>query len=174
MEVSRILHEMPKPVVAQLDGAAAGAGLSIALACDLRVASASCKITTAFAKVGFSGDYGGTWSLTHLVGSAKARELYFLADVIGADEALRIGLANRVVSAASFKDEVHAIASRIANGPTIAYGYMKANLNAALNHEFNELLDREAWGQTMTGRTEDHREAVKAFLEKRPPTFKGR
>jgi 2-(1,2-epoxy-1,2-dihydrophenyl)acetyl-CoA isomerase len=69
---------------------------------------------------------------------------------------------------------VHAIASRIANGPTIAYSYMKANLNAALNHEFNELLDREAWGQTMTGRTEDHREAVKAFLEKRPPTFKGR
>ena len=81
---------------------------------------------------------------------------------------------NRVVPAASFKDDVHAIASRIANGPTIAYGYMKANLNAALNHEFNELLDREAWGQTMTGRTEDHREAVKAFLEKRAPTFKGR
>src|SRR6202030_1204257 len=121
-EASLMLHEMSKGTIAAVNGPAASAG-------------------TAFAKVGFSGDYGGTWSLTHLVGSAKARELYFLADVIGADEALRIGLANRVVPAASFKDDVHALASRIANGPTIAYGYMKANLNAALNHEFNELLD---------------------------------
>jgi 2-(1,2-epoxy-1,2-dihydrophenyl)acetyl-CoA isomerase len=173
-EASLMLHEMSKVTIAAVNGPAAGAGLSLAMACDIRIASDAARFATAFAKVGFSGDYGGTWSLTHLVGSAKARELYFLADVIGADEALRIGLANRVVPAASFRDDVHAIASRIANGPTIAYGYMKANLNAALNHEFNELLDREAWGQTMTGRTEDHREAVKAFLEKRAPTFKGR
>ena len=144
------------------------------MACDLRFASDAARFGTAFAKVGFSGDYGGTWSLTRLVGSAKARELYFLADVIGAEEALRIGLVNRVVPAATFRDEVHAIAKRIANGPTVAYSYMKANLNRGLNHEFNELLDREAWGQTLTGRTEDHREAVKAFLEKREPTFKGR
>jgi 2-(1,2-epoxy-1,2-dihydrophenyl)acetyl-CoA isomerase len=169
-----MLHEMAKVTIAAVNGPAAGAGLSLAMACDIRIASDAARFGTAFAKVGFSGDYGGTWSLTHLVGSAKAREMYFLADVIDANEALRIGLANRVVPAASFRDEVHAIASRIANGPTIAYSYMKANLNAALNHEFNELLDREAWGQTMTGRTEDHREAVKAFLEKRPPTFKGR
>ncbi len=173
-EASLMLHEMAKVTIAAANGPAAGAGLSLAMACDIRIASDAARFGTAFAKVGFSGDYGGTWSLTRLVGSAKARELYFLADVIGADEALRIGLANRVVPAASFRDEVHALASRIANGPTIAYGYMKANLNAAVNHEFNELLDREAWGQTMTGRTEDHREAVKAFLEKRPPTFKGR
>jgi 2-(1,2-epoxy-1,2-dihydrophenyl)acetyl-CoA isomerase len=173
-EASLMLHEMPKVTIAAVNGPAAGAGLSVAMACDIRIASDAARFGTAFAKVGFSGDYGGTWSLTHLVGSAKARELYFLADVIDANEALRIGLANRVVPAASFSQEVHAIASRIANGPTIAYSYMKANLNAAVNHEFNELLDREAWGQTMTGRTEDHREAVKAFLEKRPPTFKGR
>jgi 2-(1,2-epoxy-1,2-dihydrophenyl)acetyl-CoA isomerase len=172
-EASRMLHEMSKVTIAAVNGPAAGAGLSVAMACDLRIASDAARLGTAFAKVGFSGDYGGTWSLTRLVGSAKARELYFLADIIGADEALRIGLVNRVVPAASFRDEVHALASRIANGPTVAYSYMKANLNAAITHEFSELLDREAWGQTMTGRTEDHREAVKAFLEKRPPTFKG-
>jgi 2-(1,2-epoxy-1,2-dihydrophenyl)acetyl-CoA isomerase len=172
-EASLMLHEMPKVTIAAVNGPAAGAGLSVAMACDIRIASDAARLGTAFAKVGFSGDYGGTWSLTRLVGSAKARELYFLADIIGADEALRIGLVNRVVPAASFRDEVHALASRIANGPTVAYTYMKANLNAAITHEFNELLDREAWGQTMTGRTEDHREAVKAFLEKRAPTFKG-
>ncbi len=173
-EASLMLHQMTKVTIAAVNGPAAGAGLSIAMACDIRIASDAARFGTAFAKVGFSGDYGGTWSLTRLVGSAKARELYFLADIISAEEALRIGLANRVVPKESFKDEVHALASRIANGPTIAYSYMKANLNAAITHELNELLDREAWGQTMTGRTEDHREAVKAFLEKRPPTFKGR
>jgi 2-(1,2-epoxy-1,2-dihydrophenyl)acetyl-CoA isomerase len=172
-EASSLLHQMGKVTIAAVNGPAAGAGLSIAMACDIRIASDQARFGTAFAKVGFSGDYGGTWTLTRLVGSAKARELYLLADVISAEEALRIGLANRVVPKESFKDEVHALASRIANGPTIAYSYMKANLNAAITHEFNELLDREAWGQTMTGRTEDHREAVKAFLEKRPPTFKG-
>src|SRR5258707_4489846 len=173
-EASLMLHEMSKVTIAAVNGPAAGAGLSLAMACDIRIASDAARFGTAFAKVGFSGDYGGTWSLTPLVGSAQARGLELLCEGIRAEQAPRIGLANRVVPAASFKDEVHAIASRIANGPTIAYGYMKANLNAALNHEFNELLDREAWGQTMTGRTEDHREAVKAFLEKRPPTFKGR
>ncbi|MDO8432919.1 MAG: enoyl-CoA hydratase [Candidatus Binatus sp.] len=172
-EASLLLHEMPKVTIAAVNGPAAGAGLSVAMACDLRIASDTARFGTAFAKVGFSGDYGGTWSLTRLVGSAKARELYFLGDMISAEEALKLGLANRVYPAASFRDEVHALASRIANGPTIAYSYMKANLNAAITHEFKELLDREAWGQTMTARTEDHREAVKAFLEKRNPMFKG-
>ena len=97
MEVSRILHQMPKPVVAQLDGAAAGAGLSMALSCDLRVASESCKITTAFAKVGFSGDYGGTYFLTQLLGSARARELYLTSPVLTAKEAHAIGMVTRVV-----------------------------------------------------------------------------
>jgi 2-(1,2-epoxy-1,2-dihydrophenyl)acetyl-CoA isomerase len=173
-DASLLLHEMPKVTIAAINGPAAGAGLSLAMAADIRIAADNARLGTAFAKVGFSGDYGGTWTLTQLVGSAKARELYFLADIIDAAEAQRIGLVNRVVPAASFREEVHTLAGRIANGPTIAYSYMKANLNAAINHEFRELLDREAWGQTLTGRTEDHREAVKAFLEKRPPTFKGR
>jgi 2-(1,2-epoxy-1,2-dihydrophenyl)acetyl-CoA isomerase len=173
-EASRLLHEMPKVTIAAVNGAAAGAGLSLAMACDLRIASSTARFGTAFARVGFSGDYGGTWSLTHLVGTAKARELYFLADIIDSAEALKIGLVNRVYPAESFADEVHSLARRIANGPTIAYSHMKANLNAAQTHAFTELLDREAWGQTLTGRTEDHREAVKAFLEKREPKFSGR
>ena len=107
MEVSRILHQTPKPVVAQLDGAAAGAGLSIALSCDLRVASASCKITTAFAKVGLSGDYGGTYFLTQMLGSAKARELYLISPVLSATEAYNLGMVTKVVPDAEIDAEAH-------------------------------------------------------------------
>src|ERR1700735_472213 len=107
MEVSRILHEMPKPVVAQVDGAAGGGGPSIALACDLRRASASAKITTAFAKVGLSGDYGGTYFLTHLLGSAKARELYLLSPVITAQDARALGIVTRVVPDAEVDASAH-------------------------------------------------------------------
>src|SRR5580704_413889 len=172
-EVSLLLHELPKPTIAAINGAAAGAGLSIALACDLRIAADSARLVTAFARVGFSGDFGGTWLMTRLVGPARAKEFYFLADPIEANQALALGLVNRVVPAASLTAEAAALAKRIASGPAIAYGYMKANINAALTADFRTLLDREAVGQTLTGRTEDHKEAVKAFLEKRQPTFKG-
>jgi len=174
MEVSALLHEIPKVTIAAVGGAAAGAGMSIALAADLRLASDGARFATAFARVGFGGDYGGTYFLTQLVGTAKARELYFTAEIVNAEEALRLGIANRVYPAASFKDEVHAFAKKIAAGPQIAYQYMKANLNYALKLDMRAMLDREAWGQNLTGRTQDHREAVKAFLEKREPKFVGR
>src|SRR5208337_3141564 len=147
-----------------VNGAAAGAGLSLALACDIRIASDAARFTTAFARVGFSGDFGGSYLLTQLVGRAKARELYLTAEIIGAEEALKFGIVNRVVPAASFKDEVHAFAKKIAAGPLVAYAYIKANLNYALGCDLRTMLDREALGMILTSRTEDHREAIKAFL----------
>ncbi|MEM7268958.1 MAG: enoyl-CoA hydratase-related protein [Pseudomonadota bacterium] len=174
MEVSRILHDIPKPTIAAIPGAAAGAGLSIALACDLRIAAAGAKITTAFAKVGLSGDFGGSWFLTRLVGTAKARELYYLSDVILAEEAERIGLVNRVVAPEALAEEVEALAKRLAAGPRIALGFMKRNLTLAETEPLARALDQEALNHSRTAVTEDHREAAKAFVEKRAPVFKGR
>jgi 2-(1,2-epoxy-1,2-dihydrophenyl)acetyl-CoA isomerase len=173
-EVSLLLHEMPKVTIGAINGPAAGAGLSIALACDLRIASDNARFGTAFARVGFSGDFGGTYLLTQLVGPAKARELYFTAEVIGVEEALKLGMVNRVVPAAALTEEVQAFAKSLAAGPVVAYSYMKAHLNLALKSDLRTILDRESYGQTLTGLTEDHKEAVKAFLEKREAKFKGR
>src|SRR5499426_178105 len=174
MEVSRWLHEIPKPTIAMVRGAAAGAGLSLALACDLRVAGESARFATAFARVGYSGDFGGSYFLTRLVGTAKARELYFTADLLDAQQALALGLVNRVIPDARLEEETMALATRLAQGPRIAYRYMKRNLNAAETGSLPELMDLEAWHHTRCGMTEDHREAAKAFVEKRPPLFKGR
>ena len=174
MEVSRWLHEMPKPTIAMIRGAAAGAGLSMALACDLRVASDNAKLGTAFARVGYSGDFGGSYFLTKLVGTARARELYYTAELLDARRALELGMVNRVVADASLEDETIGLAQRIAAGPRIALGYMKRNMNAAESGSLKELLDLEAWHHTRTGLTEDHREAARAFVEKRTPVFKGR
>ncbi|WP_239620248.1 enoyl-CoA hydratase [Bradyrhizobium sp. I71] len=173
MEVSRILHQMPKPVVAQLDGAAAGAGLSMALSCDLRIASESCKITTAFAKVGFSGDYGGTYFLTQLLGSARARELYLMSPVLTAREAHAIGMVTRVVPDAEIDAAAHELALSLAQGPSIALGFIKRNINNAEHLALEDCFDGEAIHHTRCGDTEDHKEAAKAFVEKRKPTFKG-
>ncbi|MCL5043714.1 MAG: enoyl-CoA hydratase [Deltaproteobacteria bacterium] len=173
-ESSLLLHEMPKVTIAALNGPAVGAGLSLALACDLRIAADTARLGTGFARVGYSGDFGGSWTLTRLVGTGKARELYFLAEMIDAAQALALGIVNRVVPATSLEAEVEALACRIAGGPRVAYAYMKANLNAALTSDLRALLEREALGQTLTGLSEDHREAVRAFLEKRAPRFTGR
>jgi 2-(1,2-epoxy-1,2-dihydrophenyl)acetyl-CoA isomerase len=168
------LFKMPKPTLAALPGAAAGAGLSLALACDLRIMSAKAIMTTAFARVGYSGDYGGTYFLTQLVGSAKARELYFLSDRVSADEALRLGLANWVVAAEELEAKTQEIAQRLANGPSVAYRYMKENLNRAMAGEVDDCMDLEATHHVHCGATEDHKSAVKAFVEKREPAFVGR
>ena len=168
------LFKMPKPTIAALPGAAAGAGLSLALACDMRIMASNAILTTAFARVGFSGDYGGTYFLTQLVGSAKARELYFLSDRVSAEEALRLGLANWVCEPEQLAAKTQEIARRLASGPTVAMRYMKENLNRAMGGDVDDCLDLEATHHVHCGQTEDHREASKAFVEKREPVFKGR
>ena len=173
MELSRLLHEMPKPTLAVIPGPAAGAGLSLALACDLRIALDTAKLTTAFSKVGASGDYGGSYFLPRLVGAAKARELYFLADVILGQEACELGLVNYAYPAETFEYEAQQLAARLAGLPTIAVGYMKRNLNAADSAGLSQVLDLEAEHMVRTMMTEDHARAAQAFVEKRPPAFEG-
>ena len=167
------LFKMPKPTIAALPGAAAGAGLAIALACDLRIMASGAILTTAFARVGFPGDYGASYFLTQLVGTAKARELFFLSERVGADEALRLGLTNWVCAPEELAVKTREIALRLSSGPTVAYRYMKENLNRALGGEVDECLDLEATHQIHCGQTEDHREATKAFVARREPVFKG-
>jgi len=174
MEISRLLHELPKPTIAMVNGAAAGAGMALALACDLRFAGQSARFITAFAKVGFSGDFGGSYFLSKLVGTAKARELYYTAESIDAAQALALGVVNRVVPDAELVETTMDFARRLAHGPRIALGLMKQNFNAAEHASLSELLDLEAQRQVETGRTEDHKEAARAFVEKRAPVFAGR
>ncbi len=168
------LYEMPKPTIASLPGAAAGAGLSLALACDLRIASENALLVTAFAKVGFSGDYGGTFFMTQLIGAAKARELYYLSDRVDAKEAERLGLVNQVVTEGALEEKTLELARRLASGPSVAYRYMKENLNRAVGGEMGECMDLEATHHVHTGLTEDHRNAARAFVEKKTPVFEGR
>jgi 2-(1,2-epoxy-1,2-dihydrophenyl)acetyl-CoA isomerase len=168
------LFKMPKPTIAALPGAAAGAGLSLALACDLRVMASNAIMTTAFARVGFSGDYGGSYFMTQLVGSAKARQLYFLSERVSAEEALQLGLTNWVCEPEALQDKTMEIAKQLAKGPAVAYRYMKENLNRAMAGEVDDCLDLEATHHVHCGQTEDHRNATKAFVEKREPEFFGR
>ena len=169
------LYKMPKPTLAVLPGPAAGAGLSIALACDLRIMSSTAFMTTAFAKVGFAGDYGGSLFMSQLVGTAKARELYFLSDRISAKEAEDLGLTNWVVAPEALQESAADIAQKLANCPTVAYSYMKENLARALTSaDVHDCLDLEASHHIHCGGTDDHKNAVEAFIEKRAPVFEGR
>ncbi len=173
-ELPRMLHRSSKPTIAALPGAAAGAACSIALSCDLRIASERAFIITSFARLGLSGDYGGTWFLTQLVGPAKAREIYFTADRVDAATCLELGIFNRVVPAEKLADEAFALAAQIASGPPIALRWMKANLNRALEADLETCLRYEADRMVRGALTDDYTEAVAAFAEKRKPEFKGR
>lgn len=174
MEVARLLHEIDKPTIAMVRGPAAGAGMSIALACDIRLASVSAKIITSFSKVALSGDFGGSWFLTKLVGAAKARELYFFSDKLNAKEALSLGLFNKIFSEDALESETLKVAHRLADGPSVALGFMKKNLNAALTQPLSQCLDIEALHHACASQTLDHREAALAFVEKRNPAFIGK
>ena len=234
MHVSELLHEMGKPTIAMVNGVAAGAGLSLALAADMRFAAKSARMTTAFAKVGFSGDFGSHYFLHKLVGTAKARELYFTAEILNADQIERLGLANRVIDDANLDSETMAFAKvgfsgdfgshyflhklvgtakarelyftaeilnadqieklglanrviddanldsetmafakKLAAGPRVAWWHVKKNMKVAEEGTLSEALDSEAARMIRTGETEDHKEAARAFVEKRAPVFKG-
>ncbi|MEH6526003.1 MAG: enoyl-CoA hydratase [Sneathiella sp.] len=174
MEVSRVLHEMPKPTLAVIPGPAAGAGFSLAMACDMRIAADTAKITTAFSKVGLSGDFGGSFFLTKLLGAAKARELYFTGDVVLGKEAAAIGMVSKSVPDTELPEAAAAMAKHLASLPTVAVGYMKKNLNTALEGSLSDVLDWEATNMVRSFETEDHQGAAKAFVEKRAPVFNGR
>ena len=167
------LYQLRKPTLAVLPGAAAGAGLAIALACDLRIASDNTFLTAGYRGVGLSGDYGIAWLLTRVVGPARAREYMLTGRRIQADEAERVGLLNQVVAADALQDAAMGLAAQLAEGPQIALAYMKDNLDEALTIDHATAIDREADRLLKARSTHDHREAVRAFAEKRPPNFTG-
>jgi enoyl-CoA hydratase/carnithine racemase len=173
LQLTGALYALPKPTIAALPGPAAGAGLAIALACDIRIAAESAFVTTGFADVGLSGDYGASFFLTQLVGTAKARELFFTAERVDARRCEALGIVNRVVPDDQLVAETRALAGRLASGPTVAFALMKVNLDRAIREDLPTCLAHEARGTVATARTEDHREAVRAFVEKRKPNFRG-
>ncbi len=165
------LHELDRITIAALPGAAAGAGLSIALACDLRVASSKAFVTTAFRNIGLSGDYGSSWFLPRLIGLSRAKELLYTADRIGAEEGERLGLFNKVFPEETFRQDAFDYARSLASGPTGTLGRMKKNLNAGMDQELAASLRLEAQHLIASAGSEEAREAIAAFLEKRSPHF---
>lgn len=172
--VGLALHEIPKPVIAQVNGVAVGAGLNLALGCDLIVAGASARFSQIFAKRGMSVDLGGCWLLPRLIGLHKAKELVLLGDMFSAEQALGIGLVNRVVPDAELDAFVTEWAQRLAAGPPLALQMSKRMLNGAFSSSLSETLHQEAMAQAVNLSSKDGREAFKAFLEKREPSYRGR
>ena len=166
--------EIPKPIVAALHGPVYGAGVGIALACDLRIAAESTKFSVAFIKIGLMPDAGVTFFLPRIVGLGRAIEMSMLGDVVGADEALRIGLISKVAADDSLAEESRALAEHLAALPTAALGRMKTAIHANFAADLETALEREAEGQTFCGYTRDHKEGVAAFFEKREAKFTGR
>jgi enoyl-CoA hydratase/carnithine racemase len=173
-ELPAAIHRLAKPVIAALPGPAAGAGFALALSCDLRIFAEGAFVSTAYARLVLSGDYGASWFLTHLVGPAKARELMFTAGRLDAATCLRLGIANRVVPDAELPKAALEWAREIAAGPPVALRFMKENLNRALTEDLQSCLDVEAERMVAGAFTEDYVEAVKAFTEKRAPRFRGK
>lgn len=179
--VSLALHEFPKPVVAAIDGPAAGAGFSIAMACDLRIASPRAFIVTAFANVAGSGDFGGSWFLTRLLGESRAKALYFRSPRVSAQEALDMGLITEILDAghddenpeAAFADAALNWCYELSKRAPLAISKMKENINRATLVDLETALDAEALNMVTTMSTNDHKEAAAAFVEKRTPVFRG-
>lgn len=170
----RKISEMDKPVLGSLHGPVYGAGLGLALACDLRLAAQSASFSVAFVKIGLMPDAGVSFFLPRVVGLGKAMEMSVLGDAVGADEAHRIGLVNRVVPDGELESETAALAERLAAMPTRALGWIKRSLYASFEGDLPAVLEAEAEGQAACGYTEDHAEGLAAFFEKRKPGFKGR
>ena len=173
-DIPRWLHELGMPTIAALPGPAAGAGLGLALACDLRVAAESAFITTAYARLGLAGDYGVAWFLTQLIGPARARELIFTARRVSADECEQLGIVNRTHPEEELAGAALDLARTVAAGPPVAHRYMKENLNRACHLDLASCLEFEADRMVRGATTEDYLEAVAAFAEKRAPSFQGR
>ena len=173
-EIAGALYALRKPTLAALPGAAAGAGLAIALSCDMRIAARSAVLTTGYARIGLSGDYGIAWLLTRVVGPARARELMLLGERIDAQRAEQLNLVNRVVDDTMLREAALTLAHRLANGAAVATRYIKDNLDDALRIDHATAIDREAERLLRAMNSADHREAVTAFVEKREPTFTGR
>jgi enoyl-CoA hydratase/carnithine racemase len=162
-----------KPTVAALPGPAAGAGMAVALACDIRIAAESAIMSTGYARIGLTGDYGIAWLLTRLVGTSRARELMFLSERIDARRCEMLGLVNRVVADAELRENAFALAKSLAEGPSIALARIKDNLDHAVSANFLDSMDHEAENMVRSARTTDHKEAVRAFIDKRKPVFVG-
>ncbi|MBC8145592.1 MAG: enoyl-CoA hydratase/isomerase family protein [bacterium] len=171
--IIRRLTTIPKPVVAAINGVAAGAGCSLALACDIKIAAFGTYLLQAFVNIGLVPDSGSSYFLTRAAGYSRAFEIASLGEKVPVERAVEIGLINRVVAADVLADEARALADRYANGPTRAYGYIKKMLHRAEHTSLDEALDYEIFMQEAAGRTEDYREGVASFVEKRKPAFKG-
>ncbi len=172
--IATTLATMPKPVLAAVNGVAAGAGAAFAFACDFRIMSADAGLNMAFSAVGLSADSGSSWTLQRLVGMAKAKELLLMPSTIPAAQALELGLVTEVVAAGEVADRARALAVRLAAGPTLAYGAIRRSLAFSAGHDLVESLGVEQQMMELTGASEDHRNAVAAFLGKEQPAFEGR
>lgn len=171
-EIPALLHDMAPPTIAMVNGVAAGGGFSLALACDLRIAATTAKFGSAYVKVGLADDTGGAWFLSRLVGPAKALELYLSGEVIDAEEALRIGMVNRVVPAEELAETTYAFARRLARGPRDAIALIKQTIQGGLRQPLREFLEEEAGSVARQLDHPDHREAAAAFVEKREARFR--